>query len=88
MARYILYFTGADHAPARDLKQIEHDPTTDILATGDDMVLVEADNHRSIERFLAKTSGWRVSTGTQVAFPVETGVTRAERRSAPAVSRL
>jgi hypothetical protein len=79
MSRYLLYYTGAEQAPTRDVSRLRSDPQADVVAASKDMVLVEADDQGSIDRVLAGLPGWSVSADNSIEFPVETGLTRASR---------
>jgi hypothetical protein len=78
MRRFLLYYTEGRDAPPGDVRRIEADPGTSVIAAAQDMVVVEADR-ASVNRLIDELTGWEVSTGTAVNLPVESGATRAAR---------
>jgi hypothetical protein len=79
MARYVLYYSPGGDPPRRDVRLIQGDPSTSVIAAREDLVLVDSDQV-SIDRFLAMHPRWQVSTGSAIDFPIESGATRARRR--------
>jgi hypothetical protein len=78
MRRFLLYYTEGRDAPPSDVRRIEATPGTSVIAAYQDMVVVEADR-AGLNRLMGELTGWKVSTGTAINLPVESGATRAAR---------
>lgn len=78
MRRYLLYYTEGRDAPPSDVRRIEAAPGMSIVASTQDMVVVES-SRACLNRLIGQLSGWHVSAGANVNLPVESGLTRAAR---------
>lgn len=77
MSRYLLHYTKGRTAPRADVRRMQREPKTTVVAAEEDMVIIDGPKS-SVDRLLADLSGWRVSGGS-VGLPAETATSRALR---------